>query len=209
MPAPSVAWSVASRLAEYAGELRANVLRVVGVALFYVIEVVNFHGLRLGPIDLPKVDGVDARFHAMITSLCVLWVLTASGVILALRSRIFPPGLKYLTTAVDVVVLTSILLVADGAKSPIVVGYFLLIALSGLRLSAPLVRFSTVVTMLGYLVVCGDAMIRREALRVPRYHQLIMFLALGLTGVVLGQIVRRFRDVAEDFAARARTDGDA
>jgi len=42
-----------------------------------------------------------------------------------------------------------------------------------------------------------------RGLRIERYQQLILLLALALTGVVLGQIVRRVRRLAEDYAARA------
>ena len=42
----------------------------------------------------------------------------------------------------------------------------------------------------------------REATRVPRYHQLMFLLALVLTGVVLGQVIRRVRWMAQDYAER-------
>ncbi|HVA47834.1 MAG TPA: hypothetical protein VNH11_15810 [Pirellulales bacterium] len=39
-------------------------------------------------------------------------------------------------------------------------------------------------------------------MRVERYQQLIFVVALGLSGIVLGQVLRRVRHVAEDHAAR-------
>jgi hypothetical protein len=39
-------------------------------------------------------------------------------------------------------------------------------------------------------------------LSVPRYQQLIFVAALTLTGVILGQVVRQVRALADDFAAR-------
>jgi hypothetical protein len=47
----------------------------------------------------------------------------------------------------------------------------------------------------------GTVMEGRE-LSVPGYYQLIMLLALLLTGVVLGQIIRRVRAMAEDLLRR-------
>ena len=37
---------------------------------------------------------------------------------------------------------------------------------------------------------------------VPRYAQLIFVLGLVLTGVVIGQVIRRVRGLAEDYARR-------
>ena len=45
-------------------------------------------------------------------------------------------------------------------------------------------------------------------LRVPRYEELIVLVALGLTGMMLGQIVRRVRHLAEEFAGRVGASGE-
>jgi len=124
-------------------------------------------------------------------------------VLLCLHERFFPGAMKYLTTGCDVALLTGLLVVASGPKSPLVVGYLLLIALATLRFSLPLVRFSTVASMLGYLVVLGHARwFRSEEFHVPRYHQVMFLLALALCGVVLGQVIRRVAGLARDYAAR-------
>jgi hypothetical protein len=39
-------------------------------------------------------------------------------------------------------------------------------------------------------------------LTVPRYEQLTLLVALALTGVILGQVVRRVRALADDFRRR-------
>jgi hypothetical protein len=57
--------------------------------------------------------------------------------------------------------------------------------------------------MAGYLALLGYAKwFADRDLRVPRYHQIILLLALALTGVVLGQVIRRVRRIAEEYAAR-------
>ena len=98
--------------------------------------------------------------------------------------------------------LTFMLLIADGPKSPLLVGYFLLISLAGLRLDLGLVRFTTVACLLGYLTLLGNARWYREAVRVPKYHEMILVVALVLAGVFMGQIVRRIRQLAEDYSSR-------
>jgi hypothetical protein len=195
-------WYIVGRWQEYEGEARANLLRIVGIAAFYIVELVNYYGLNLGFLELPKVEEVTKLFHQAITALAVAWTMVGLGILLCLRQRVFPAQLKFISTGCDIVLLTAILIVADGPKSPLVVGYFLVIALAGLRLNLPLVWFATGGAMAGYLFLLGHAKWLREATRVPRYHQIIFLLALVLTGVLLGQLVRRTRAIAQDYAAR-------
>ena len=199
-------WTVVGRWQEYAGEVRANLLRIAGIGGFYFIELLNYYGLHLGPLDLPA--SVDLGFHRTMTAIVVAWTMTSLATLLCLQLRIFPAWLKYATTLGDVVLLTTTLIIADGPRSPLVVGYFLIIVLAGLRFQLPLIWCATIASMLGYLWVAWlaampDPIAGRE-LAVPGYYQLIMLLALLLTGVVLGQIIRRVRAMAEDLLARVR-----
>lgn len=198
-------WFIVARWQEFEGEATANLLRIVGIASFYAVELLNYHGLRLGGLELPKLQGVDRRFHYAVTALAVAWSLASLGVLVCLRRRVFPVALKFVSTACDLVFLTAVLVIADGPRSPLVVGYFLIVVLSTLRFSLPLVRCATAGAMGGYLFVLGHAKWFADPerrLRVERYQQIIFLLALGLAGVVLGQVIRRLRPVAEDFAAR-------
>ena len=151
---------------------------------------------------------------ALILTLGIFVTMLALGMLLCLQQRIFPRWLKLFSTGSDLVLLTAILLIADGPQSPLLVGYFLVIVLATLRLSLPLVRFATVGSMFGYICLLGcakwPATFGRGAvdLRVPRYEQLIVLVALALTGIVLGQVVRRVRHLAEDFAGRVSARGE-
>jgi len=194
-------WFIIGRWQEYEGEGRANVLRIVGIAAFYVVELVNYYGLRLGFFEMPKV--VDQSYHQAVTALAVAWTMVALGVLLCLRQQVFPAVLKFISTGCDVVFLTCILTVSDGPRSPLLVGYFLLIALSAIRFNLPLVRFTTVASMAGYLFLLGYAKwFTTRDLRVPRYHQIIFLLALACTGIVLGQVIRRVYTLAKEYSAR-------
>ena len=202
-------WFIVGRWQEYEGEARANLLRIIGIAAFYTIELINYHGLNLGFLEIPKVEEVDKPFHQAITALSVAWTMVGLGILLCLRRQVFPAALKFISTGCDIVLLTAILTVADGPKSPLVVGYLLVIALSTVRFNLPLVWFSTAGSAAGYIFLLGHAKWFREATRVPRYHQLMFLLAVLLTGVVLGQVIRRVRSVAQDYAARLDHAGKA
>lgn len=198
-------WFIVGRWQEYEGEATANLLRTIGIGAFYTIELLNHHGLRLGWLELPKVEGVDERFHQAVTALAVAWVMTSLGVFFSLRRQMFPAVLKYLSTAADIVYLTAILMLADGPRSAMVVGYFLVVALAGLRFSLSLVWFATGGSICGYLFLLGYGRwfaAPERNLSIERYQELIFLLALALSGIVLGQIVRRVRRIAEAYARR-------
>jgi len=198
-------WFIVGRWQAYEGEARANLLRIIGIGLFYVVELVNYYGLNLGFIEMPRV--VDLPFHQTVTALAVAWTALALGIQLCLVQRVFPAALKFVSTGCDVVFLTAILTVADGPRSPLVVGYFLLVVLATLRFNLALVRVTTVGSMAGYVFLLGYARwFTEREIRVPRYHQAIFLLALALTGIVLGQVIRRVRGLAEDYAARVQPD---
>lgn len=182
-------WFIAGRWQEFEGESRANLLRVLGIAAFYLIELLNR-------------ASVTAAFHAAVTALAAAWILTSWAVFVSLQRRVFPSAMKYLSTGVDLILFTGLLLLADGPRSPLVAAYFFLLALAVLRFSVPLLRFATVGAMVSYLVVVKQAAWLRPSLSVSTNHELIVFLSLALCGVTLGQALRRVRGFAEDYAKR-------
>lgn len=197
-------WYIVSRWQEYEAEARANLLRICGIGAFYLIELVNYYGVRLGPVEVHPLPGVDQQFHVRITMLALLWAMLSLGVLMALRQQWFPDWLKYATTCMDVVLLTSILVVADGPKSPLVVAYFLIMVLAALRFNLRLVQCTSAACMVGYLFLLGYARFGTgRDLRVPRHEQAMVLLALLLCGVILGQMARYIRRLAEDYLRRA------
>jgi hypothetical protein len=208
------AWFIAQRWQEYDGELRANMLRIVSIGAFYVLHCWNYLSSQgklpnWGVLQLGEAGSVDRRFHLLATLLALAWAMAAAAVHLCLRNRVFPRWLPAASTAVDLVMLTSVLCISIGPRSPVVVGYFLIIALAGLRFNLPLIWLATAGSAFGYLCVLGmakwPARFGRSAdldVRVPRYHELVVLAALVLCGVFVGQIVRRARRVAEEFAER-------
>jgi hypothetical protein len=196
-------WYIVGRWREYQGEGRSNLLRIVGIAVFYSVELANYRGLRLGFFEMPRLESVDRPFHQAVTALALAWTMTALAVHTCLRRQVFPASLKFLSTGADIVLLTCVLCVSNGPRSPLVAGYFLIVALSALRFSLPLVRFATIGSMLGYLAVLGHAKwFASRDLRVPRYHEVMFLLALGLTGITIGQVVRAVRSMAVEYGAR-------
>jgi hypothetical protein len=201
------AWYIVGRWQEYEGEARANLLRLAAVAAFYAIELINYYGVDLGFIRFPKVR--DPAFHRTVTAIATAWVLLGLGVHLWLRMRLMPAALKYVATGLDVVLLTLLLMVADGPRSPLVIGFFLIPAMATLRFQLRLVWFATIAAMLGYLWLLGWAMWIEDVrnVRVPRYHELIFLTALALSGLIQGQVIRRVKSMAAEYARRLAAAG--
>src|SRR6516165_11728851 len=64
-------WYIVGRWEEFEGEGRANLLRLIGVCAFYAVELINYHGLNLGFLQMAPV--VDRAFHLAATMLTVAW----------------------------------------------------------------------------------------------------------------------------------------
>lgn len=203
-PAKNDPWLAITRVQEFRGEERANLLRAIGIALFYIVELANYHGIPA--LGMERVSGVDDSFHAAVTALAVAWIMVSVGVVILLRNKIFPSALKYVSTAADLVLLTAILTVADGPKSVMVIAYFLVLGLSALRFSLPLVAATTAGAIAGYLFLVGVAFFERPEIRVPRYHQVIVVLGLALLGIVLSQLLRSGRKIARELLPKPEGD---
>lgn len=200
-------WLISSRRQDYQGEERANVLRIVAVTSFYLIELANDHGVNLGFVQIPRIT--DPSFHQAVTAVALAWVVLALGVHLCLSWQILPAGMKYLTTVLDIVLLTILLMIANGPKSPMVVGYFLILAMATLRCRLPLIWCATLGAVAGYVWLLGWARWIEGVrdVRVPRYHQLIVLTALALCGIIQGQVIRRMQSLAVDYARRLTASG--
>ncbi len=196
-------WFIVGRWHEYEGESRANLLRIVAIGSFYVVELLRFYIFE-------KTNPDQLAFHRQATMVAVAWTMVSLAILLCLRLRIFPAALKYASTGCDIALLTALAaLNSPGPFSPLVLGYFLVIALAALRFSLSLIWFSTLASMLGYWSLVGleDARTSRwfdAQHAVPPARQLITLLSLGLTGIVIGQVVRRVKAMAAEYAQRLR-----
>ena len=109
----------------------------------------------------------------------------------------------------DAVLLTSLAAIGQGPESVLVSGFYLLIAAAALRFSLPLVWCATLVSMGCYLALVGvkDPTWFDARHVTPVVDQLATLLSLGLTGIVVGQVLRRVRTMAEEYASGEKARG--
>lgn len=195
-------WFIVGRWQEFEGESRANLLRIVAIGAFYIVQLVHFYGFS-------DQGDVARQFHQRATAVAVAWTMVSLAVMLCLRRQIFPAALKYCTTACDLLLLTALASLAAGPHSPLVLAYFLIIALAALRFSLGLVWMATLGSMLGYWLLVGiedgkNSQWFDSQHAVAPVEQLITLVSLGLTGVVIGQVVRRVKALAMEYAERLK-----
>ena len=207
-------WYIVERWQEYEGEGRTNLLRILAIGAFYLVELAQHYGFPPAGVDVAEF----ATYHQKVTALAVAWTMVSLAVLLCLRMRVFPAILKYASTGCDLLLLTALASVdhgaqsaaPDGPASPLVLVFFLILALASLRVSLGLVWFTTLGSMVGYLVLVGlaDKKWFDEEHAVPIVTQAITMLSLALTGVVLGQVIRRVKGLAEEYSARMEKTGN-
>jgi hypothetical protein len=196
------------RLADY----RANVVRMIAVGVFYSLHTVHylanqsnqnsnawssvFEFLQLSS-DVP----ISARVHLAISFLVVAWMGLAAIVHRSLFEAHPPRWLPSLSVCLDVGLLTAALVLSTGVRSPMYCGFVLIIMLVALRLNLTMVRWTTVLSLVGLLIVLGASKWPRGLLldhplpTIPRHHQLMIGASIILAGLIAGQWVRQTRSL--------------
>lgn len=194
-------WFIVGRWQEFEGESRANLLRIIAIGAFYVVQLIHYHAFSLQ-------SEADKLFHQRATGVAVAWTMVALAVMLCLRRQVFPAALKYCTSACDLLLLTALASLAAGPHSPLVLAYFVIVSLAALRFSLGLVWFTTLGAMLGYWLLVGLEDAKGGGQWFDKTHavapvvQLVTLLSLALCGIVIGQVVRCVKAMAAEYAQR-------
>jgi len=149
--------------------------RLSVLALFYVVELVNAGR-----------DYVPETFHRNVSQILAAWVVASILFQQLLKTERWATTAKFCWGAVDMLLFTLVLREADGAASPLVVGYPLLIVGAGLWFRVRLVWFMTALSVISYVGVVLEFYILQPELR-ERFDTaydrpvffVLMLLALG------------------------------
>jgi len=195
-------WSQLSRGLEYDGEERANLIRLIAVGLFYAVHLVRYVTLPFDEMSEEQI-GVWTRFHVQVTLLAVFWTMLGLGLKVALQYRMFPWWLKYLSTGIDLTLMSSILLIADGPRSPATVGYFVIVAVAALRFRLRMIWCATAGAMLLYLALNIHALyFSSREIDIPPQQTAMFLVALALEGIAIGQLIRKTKFISRMYALR-------
>ncbi len=134
---------------------------------------------------------------AVLASWLVISFLCQRGV----DSRRHATWVRYVWSGADPVVLTAILLIADGFRGPLVMLYPTVIAVSGFWLRVPLVTVTTLVSLLGYGVLLLEARPLPTGSVPFRWH-LLAVVAMIVTGLTVAYLVNRVRALRRFYEPR-------
>ena len=166
-------------------------------------------GLAAGIIQAKYMyDGYDLPFHLRVMGLLGLWVAASFVFQRMLHHDRLARRARYLWSACDVLLLTTLLYVSAAPSppepgsaatplGPVVVAYPLLIVASGLFFHVRLVWFTTVMAVLSYSVLV--------ALRPgpdPIHYPVICAAVLGILGFIVAYQVHRVRMLSRYFEDR-------
>ena len=137
--------------------------------------------LALTQVNFFRHPAPDVALHVQVTLVEGLWMATSILFYSLARGRLGPGRTRPAWMVVDVALLTAALRVLDGATSSLVVGYALLIAVSGLFLRVRLVALTTVLALVGYVALALDVSLRRPSLD-SNHHPNIFLASLAVLG---------------------------
>lgn len=188
-------WLDARRIEEWAGEVRVNLIRLVAIVVLYAHHLVNVYLFR----DDPSLAG---RYNLGVTALVLAWSAAVLVLHYCLTRRWVPPALKYVATGWDILLVTLLLMLTAEPKSWLAVLYLLVIAAAPLRLSLPLVYTATLGSIAAYLCLLWYlkyGLQLSDTQRLSRPNQVIFVLALGISGLLAGQMVRQVQRLMQGY----------
>jgi serine/threonine-protein kinase len=172
------------RLDRWARLRPALAATLVALVFFYLNHLVL---LGLGTED----EG--GAFHWFVTGVVAAWAAGAAGFQwLITRGRRATAG-TFGWAAFEVLMLTVFLLRGDGPRSPMLLGYLLLIAGTALRLRTGLIWFVTGLSLVSYFGLLLDAAWRRPAFQAEPKWRLVFVLSLCILGLMQYLVLRRMR----------------
>ncbi|HEV7278854.1 MAG TPA: hypothetical protein VGN57_01470 [Pirellulaceae bacterium] len=193
------AWIATARWTELRGELLANAIRLAGAGGFYAIHLLDYYVWSTP-------NEADERFHYRATLIAMIAVALGAAVMLLLRKQVFPAWLKYVSTGVDLLLITFLAAFGSKLGSPIVYAYFALVGVAAIRMRPGLISCATIGGVAGMFALYYASenstpyMELRPVIRPVDFAAMV--LALGLLGAALGQTVRQAKRICREYAAR-------
>lgn len=139
--------------------------------------------------------------HQQVLGVLALWALVSAVLQRWLRLEKLPMLARFLWAGADVLLLTLLLQIMEALDSPLMIGYPLLVAASGLWFRVALVWFTTAGCMLGYGWLVFVTSLPGQPPAMPHYH-VIFTLALVLEGTMVAYQVQRVRTLSRYYEHR-------
>ncbi|MBX3414908.1 MAG: serine/threonine protein kinase [Pirellulales bacterium] len=187
---------VAAKVWRWAQRSPALASRVGVLAVFGLVEAVNYYGFATVP----------AGFHYRVTAIMAIWLMASLVLNRLMRVERWTTPVIFAWGALDILLLSLVLRTADGYASPLIVGYPLIIVGSGLWFRVRLVWFVTVMSLLSYAVLVADFYLVQVDLQQNfdrAYDRPVFFgVMLFVLGAVVAYQIRRVRALSRYYETR-------
>ncbi len=181
--------SLKDRVLRWGRRQPALASRLGALSVFYVVEMFNYYNSTVNP-----------DFHARISVLVAVWAVTSIVFQQFLDSRRWSIPARFGWGALDSVLFLAVLLTANGAASPLIIGYPLLIVASGLWFRVRFVSFMAVLSLISYGVLIVDFYYFRPRLQdhfdAGINRHVIFVVGLVIMAMVVAYLVHRLRTLS-------------
>lgn len=189
--------SLRLRIWRWARREPALASRLGAMLVLYAVEAANY-----------SLGVVSGRFHWAITAVLVVWALLSILFQRLLHHPKYAQAARFGWAATDVLGQTGILMVADGVASPMVIGYLLIIAASGLWFRVRLVYFVTAASLIAYGLLVGLSYQAPTSQPPPfeiRADRHVYFMVgMAVLGCIVAYQVSRVRALSRYYESRRR-----
>jgi serine/threonine-protein kinase len=189
--------NAARRVAAWARREPALASRLAGLAIFLGVDVANYV-LSSRPEDL--------RFYERMLLVIFVWAATATVLQQSVRSQRWSIPARFLWGTLDSALLLAVLMMANGVASPLVVGYPLLIAASGLWFHVRFVWYMTALSLASYAILLVEFYFWQPTLQdgfpIGRDRHVVFGFSLILLAGVISYLVYRVRVLSSYFGQK-------
>jgi serine/threonine-protein kinase len=143
-------------------------------------------------------SGSDLGFHLLVMSVFAAWAIVSFVFQMMLPEERFAGLVRFAWVTADAISLTTLLCMAAGDISPLLIGYGLLIVASGLFFRVNLVWFTTLACVISY----GVLLLVRAEVADPWHYPLIFAGGLAVLGFMVAYQVQRVRALSRYYEHR-------
>jgi serine/threonine-protein kinase len=179
------------RLRHWARREPALASRLVMLALCLLIAQANYSLL----------GGSELHRHLKIVVILIAWGAASFLCQWLMNRRPWAEAMRFAWGAIDIVLFSLILLVADDIATPVVIGYPLIIVATGLWFRVPLVWFGAVLCMVSYVLLFIERWLRVGPLDGPHKHA-IFLVSLVILAFIVSYQVQRVRALSRYYEHR-------
>lgn len=167
---------------------------VGALAIFAAIIQANYH----------LSGNVDLKLHIYVLVLLGIWILLSFIFQALLRKQADPTKVACAWSASDLMIFSLVLMIRGVETGPLIIGYPILVAVSGLWFRASVVWFSTVAAEIGVLMLL-PYWHGWDYLRDNPHHPALVLVMIAVLGMVMAYQVERVRSLSRFYGSRSMT----